>query len=73
VRHQSTRRTSGTPPPCCRAGAKGVGTAGSWDGGGQSDAEGEWKLRMVEGQVLRSPVHEQAPLKGQLRDTESEL
>ena len=71
--HQSLRRTSGTPSPCCRAGAKGAGPAGSQDGGGQSEAEGKWKLQRVEGQVLCSLVHEQAPLKGQLRETESEL
>jgi len=73
VLHQALRRTSGTFSPCCRAGATGAGPDGSQDGGGQREAEGEWKLQRVEGQVLRSPVHEQAPMKGQLRETESEL
>jgi len=72
VLHQSLQRTSGTPSPCCRAGAKGAGPAGSQDGGGQSEVEGEWKLQRVEGQVLRLRVYEQAPLKGQLREAKSE-
>ena len=71
--HQSIRRTSATPSLSCRAGAKGAGPAGSQDGGGQSEAEGEWKLQRVKGQVLRPLMHEQAPLKVQPRQTESVL
>ena len=70
--HQSIRRTSATPSLCCRAGAKGAGPAGSQDGGGQSEAEGEWKLQRVEGKVLKLRVHEEAPLTSKLRETERE-
>ena len=70
--HQSLQRPSGPPSPCCRAGSKGAGAAGSQEGGSQSEVEEEWKLQRVEGKVLKLRVHEEAPLTSKLRETERE-